>query len=144
VELLLLRRTDMSAQVSPFEPLLKKSYASLTTFRKNGDAVSTPMWFAESNGVIYMYTDTNSGKVKRIHNSGRVTLAPCTIGGKVTGKVIEGKARIISDRQEIARADAALAKKYGIQRRLLYLLQGIADIFRRGTEDGGAYLAIEA
>ncbi len=134
----------MSAQVSPFEPLLKENYASLTTFRKNGDAVPTPMWFAGSNGIIYIYTGATSGKVKRIRNSGRVTLAPCTANGNVTGAVIEGKARIISDQQEIARAEAALAKKYGIQRRLLYLLRGIAGIFRRGTEDGRAYLAIEA
>ena len=133
----------MSAQISPFEPLLKESYASLTTFRKNGDAVPTPMWFAESDRIIYIYTGSTSGKVKRIRNSGRVTLAPCTANGKVTGEIIEGKARIISDQQEIAHADAALAKKYGIQRRLLYLLRSIAGIFRRGTE-GGVYLAIEA
>jgi PPOX class probable F420-dependent enzyme len=134
----------MSSQVSPFGSLLKESYASLTTFRKNGDAVPTPMWFAESDGIIYIYTGATSGKVKRIRNSGRVTLAPCTANGNVTGTVIEGKARIISDQQEIARAEAALAKKYGIQRRLLYLLRSVAGIFRRGTEDGRAYLAIEA
>ncbi len=132
----------MSAQVSPFEPLLKESYASLTTFRKNGDAVPTPMWFAESDGIIYIYTGATSGKVKRIRNSGRVTLAPCTANGKVTGTVIEGKARIISDQQEIVLADAALAKKYGIQRRLLYLFRSVAGIFRRGAD--GVYLAIEA
>jgi uncharacterized protein len=81
--------------------------------------------------------------VKRIRNSGRVTLAPCTANGKVTGEVIEGKARIISDPQEIALAEATLAKKYGIQRRLLYLLQGIASAIRRKADED-AYLAIEA
>src|SRR5450432_703969 len=134
----------MSSQVSPFEPLLKGSYVNLTTFRKSGVAVPTAMWFAESNGIIYIYTGATSGKVKRIRNSGRVTLAPCAASGKVTGAVIEGKARIISDQQEIALAEAALAKKYGIQRRLLYLFRSIAGIFRRGADEGSAYLAIEA
>jgi uncharacterized protein len=134
----------MSSQVSPFGPLLKESYASLTTFRKNGDAVPTPMWFAESNGIIYIYTGATAGKVKRIRNSSRVTLAPCTANGKVTGEVIEGKARIISDPQEIALAEATLAKKYGVLRRVLYLFRSIAGIFRRGADGGAAYLAIEA
>jgi PPOX class probable F420-dependent enzyme len=134
----------MSSQVSPFEPLLKGSYVSLTTFRKSGVAVPTAMWFAESNGIIYIYTGATAGKVKRIRNSGRVTLAPCTANGKVTGEAIEGKARIISDQQEIARAEAALAKKYGIQRRVLYFFRSVTSAFQRGATSGTAYLAIEA
>ncbi len=133
----------MSSQVSPFEPLLKGNYTNLITFRKSGAAVPTPMWFAESNGIIYIYTGATSGKVKRIRNTGRVTLSPCTANGKVTGEAIEGKARIISDQQEIALAEAALAKKYGIQRRLLYSLRGVARAFGRRANEG-AYLAIEA
>ncbi len=133
----------MSSQVSPFEPLLKGNYVSLTTFRKSGVAVPTPMWFAESNGIIYIYTGATAGKVKRIRNSGRVTLAPCTANGKVTGEAIEGNARIISDQQEIAQAEFALAKKYGIQRRVLYIFRSVAGAFRRGASDA-AYLAIEA
>jgi uncharacterized protein len=132
----------MSSQVSPFEPLLKGNYVSLTTFRKSGVAVPTPMWFAESDGIIYIYTRASTGKVKRIRNSGRVTLTSCTANGKVTGEAIEGKARIISDQQEIARAETALAKKYGIQRRVLYFFRSVAGAFRRGVSDG-AYLAIE-
>ncbi len=133
----------MSTQVSPFAPLLAGNYVSLTTFRKNGVAVATPMWFAEDSSIIYIYTGATSGKVKRIRNSGRVTLAPCTAGGKVTGTAIEGKARIISDAQEIARAEVALAKKYGIQRRALYFFRGIASAFRR-QPSSSAYLAIES
>src|SRR5450432_1043118 len=127
----------MSSQVSPFEPLLKGSYVNLTTFRKSGVAVPTPMWFAESDGIIYIYTGATSGKVKRIRNSGGVTLAPCSANGKVTGEAVEATARIVSDQQEIARAEAALAKKYGFQRRLLYLFRGIAGAFSKNT-DGSA------
>jgi PPOX class probable F420-dependent enzyme len=133
----------MSSQISPFTPLLKENYVNLTTFRKSGVAVPTAMWFAEIDGIIYIYTGAASGKVKRIRNSGRVTLAPCTASGKVTGEAIEGKARIVSDQEEIARAEAALAKKYGIQRRLLYTLRGAARSLRRRANDS-AYLAIEA
>ena len=133
----------MNSQVSPFEPLLKGSYVNLTTFRKSGVAVPTAIWFAESDGIIYIYTAVTSGKVKRIRNSGRVTLAPCSVNGKVTGDAVEGNARIMSAQQEIARAEAALAKKYGILRRLLFLMNSVAGAFRKGASDG-AYLAIEA
>ncbi|MBV9258268.1 MAG: PPOX class F420-dependent oxidoreductase [Ktedonobacteraceae bacterium] len=133
----------MTSQISPFEPLLKENYASLTTFRKSGVGVATPTWFAESNGIIYIYTDADSGKVKRIRNSGRVTLATCTAIGKVTGEAIEGKARIVGDQQEIERAEAALMKKYGLQRRLLYLFRRVAISLRRGVYER-VYLAIEA
>lgn len=133
----------MSSQISPFTSLLKENFVNLTTFRKSGAAVPTPMWFAESNGVIYISTGTSSGKVKRLRNSGRVTLAPCTANGKVTGDAIEGNARIVTDQQEIARAEAALAKKYGIQRRLLSVMRSVAGTFRKEVRDN-VYLAIEA
>jgi len=133
----------MSTQTFPFAPLVKENYASLTTFRKNGTAVATPMWFAERDGVIYIYTGATSGKVKRIRNTSRVTLAPCTANGKVTSAAIEGKARIIDDPQEIARAEAALTQKYGIQRRLLYLVMRVMNVFRRQSANS-TYLAIEA
>jgi uncharacterized protein len=133
----------MSSQVSPFAPLLKGNYVNLTTFRKSGVAVPTPMWFAEIDGIIYIYTGASSGKVKRIRNSGRVTLAPCSANGKVTGDAVEGSARIVSEQQEIARAEAALAKKYGVQRRLLYLFRDVTRTFGKRANDS-AYLAIEA
>jgi len=102
--------------MAPFDSLLQESYVSLTTFRKSGIGVATPMWFAQEDGVIYIFTGSTSGKVKRIRNTSRVTLAACTGNGKVTGSTIEATARIISDSQEMARAEATLVKKYGIQR----------------------------
>jgi PPOX class probable F420-dependent enzyme len=45
----------------------------LTTFRKNGEAVPTPVWFAESDGKLYIYTANSSGKVKRIRNNASVS-----------------------------------------------------------------------
>src|SRR5215472_7007914 len=68
----------MSTQTTPFAPLLKEHYVSLTTFRKNGAAVAAPVWFVESNGTMYIGTAATAGNVKRIRNSGRVALAPCT------------------------------------------------------------------
>jgi uncharacterized protein len=70
-------------------------YISLATFRKNGAAVYTPIWFAESNGKLYFMTSSGSWKYKRIRNNSQVKIAPCTIRGKITGPESSATARIL-------------------------------------------------
>ena len=62
-----------------------QKYLSLTSFRKSGVPVRTPVWFAEAEGKLYLFTNPKSGKAKRIRNNPRVLIAPCTMRGKVTG-----------------------------------------------------------
>jgi PPOX class probable F420-dependent enzyme len=90
---------------------------NLTTFRKTGKAVATPVWFAEANGRIYVYTAPDSGKVKRLRNNPRVQVAPCTFSGKVLGPAVEAQACILAV-GETDRARAALLREYGWQARL--------------------------
>ena len=97
-----------------FPDLRKEQCIALTTFRKTGKAVTTPVWFAESLGTIYVETHADAGKLKRLRHTARVTLAPCTYSGKVTGSVSEGNARILTEPQECTAASTALAKKYGV------------------------------
>jgi PPOX class probable F420-dependent enzyme len=132
---------SMRIQTPSFAPLLKENYVSLTTFRKNGAAVATTVGFALSNGTMYIRTSAATGKVKRIHHSGRVTLAPCTARGHVLGPHVEGKASILSDQEEIARALAVFASKYGLQFHLIAFFQDIARFLRRRSDDS-VYLAI--
>ena len=66
-----------------------QKYISLTTFRKNGVGVSTPVWFGEDGDKLYVMTRSDMGKAKRIRNNPRVRVAPCTIRGKVTGPEFE-------------------------------------------------------
>jgi PPOX class probable F420-dependent enzyme len=132
----------MDTQTSPFASLVAENYASLTTFRKNGIAVATAMWFSIENNTIYISTGATSGKVKRIRHTNHVTLALCTSSGKVTGPAIDATASIISDPQELARAEASLAKKYGFQRRALNFIRRIALLLGRPNE-GSTYLRIE-
>lgn len=90
-------------------------YISLATFRKKGTPVPTPVWFAEMNGQLYVMTSTDTGKYKRIRNNPRVTIAPCTIRGRVTGPPFEGVARILPDSQGAA-AREAIRNKYWLAR----------------------------
>jgi uncharacterized protein len=97
-------------------------YLSLATFRRSGAEVKTPVWFAALDGKLYAFTAGSSGKVKRLRRSSRVRIAPCDARGHVTGVWIEAAARVIGDGPTIARARAALRRKYGWQLRLLDVL----------------------
>ena len=93
--------------------LKNEKYASLTTFRKNGTAVPTPVWFAEDGGLIYVMTRGDSVKVKRIRNNPDVRVAPCTIRGKITGPEVAGRARILP-KKAWGPARSAIRAKYWI------------------------------
>jgi len=65
--------------------LADEKFISLTTFRRDGTAVPTPMWFALDGERILVWTSPTAGKAKRIRNNPHVTVAPCTVRGNVTG-----------------------------------------------------------
>ena len=92
-----------------------QKYLSLITFRKNGEAVKTPVWFAEKDGKLYVQTRNDSGKYKRIRNNPQIKLAPCTMGGKITGPEFSGTARILPAEQW-PEAQKALRRKYWLAR----------------------------
>lgn len=88
-----------------------QKYVSLVTFRKNGAAVPTPVWFGEANDRLYVMTRTDLGKFKRIRNNPKVRLAPCTMRGKVTGPEFAATARILPE-SEFSSARATINRKY--------------------------------
>ena len=86
---------------APFASLQGRKYVNLETFRKNGQGVRTPVWFAGEPlesvpEKLYVYSTSDSGKAKRIRNSARARLAPCDAGGKLKGDWIEAHAEIVT------------------------------------------------
>jgi len=90
-------------------------YISLATFRKNGVAVYTPIWFAEENGSLCFMTSSKSGKFKRIRNNPRVKIAPCTMRGKITGPEFAATVRILKP-EEFQRVRQGINAKYWLAR----------------------------
>jgi hypothetical protein len=101
------------------ETLDRQRYISLVTFRRSGEAVKTPVWFAKHGGKFYVFTAAGSGKVKRLRNDRRIRAAPCGPRGRLRGEWIEGQARRIEDPAIERAAYAALLAKYGWQMRVL-------------------------
>ena len=92
-----------------------QKYISLTTFRKTGAGVPTPVWFGEDNGKLYVMTRGTMGKTKRIRNNPQVKVAPSTIRGKVTGPEFPATARIVPP-EEHKHAREAINRKYWMAR----------------------------
>jgi uncharacterized protein len=108
-----------------FETIKRNQFINLTTFRKSGAAVSTPVWFALENGKIYGTSQPHTGKMKRIANNPMVTIAPCTANGKLLGEAFEARARVLPDAEGKV-ALAALKRKYGLQFTLFTLFMRAA------------------
>lgn len=88
-----------------------QKYISLTTFRKTGAGIATPVWFGEDSGKLYVMTRSDMGKTKRIRNNPQVKVAPCSIRGKVRGPEFDATARLLPP-DDFPRARKTLNRKY--------------------------------
>ena len=112
-----------------------KKYLNLETYRKNGNGVRTPIWFAASEpdarlgepARLYAYTLANSGKAKRIRRTDIVKIAPCDARGTTTGPWIDARAEIVSG-EEFERGMRLINRKYRPWKQMLDLT---ALMFRR-------------
>lgn len=87
-------------------------YLSLTTYRRSGVPVPTPVWAACDGDRLVVWTGADSGKVKRLRHTSRVTIAPCDVRGRLHGDPVPASARVL-DAAEMDRVGAALTRKYG-------------------------------
>ena len=94
-----------------------EEYISLETYRKTGVAIATPVWFAEKDGVFYIYSVADAGKVKRIRNNPKVRIAPCKFRGELKGDWVDATARIVTGSDE-DRSHDLLDKKYGWKKKI--------------------------
>src|SRR6266700_4877600 len=99
----------MPSQIPP--AIQGQKYISLTTFRKTGAAVATPVWFGEEDGKLYVMTLSKMGKTKRIRNNSQVKVAPCTMRGKVTGPEFPAVARLLPP-EDFKRARKPIDRKH--------------------------------
>ncbi|QNE45913.1 PPOX class F420-dependent oxidoreductase [Glaciihabitans sp. INWT7] len=117
-----------------FTALGDEHFVSLTTFRKSGDAVSTPVWIARDGADLIVTTPAMSGKVKRLRNSPRVELRVCDRLGRVKDgvPVIRGSAAIESGDDVTARLDRIFAAKFKLEYKIFMFIESRG---KQGTKD---------
>lgn len=104
----------------PFDYLKEEKFIRLSTYRKNGEVVATPVWFSREGDLLYVMTQDDSGKIKRLRNNPSVMIAPCDVKGTVLGETVKGKVRIL-DKSEFKQAHQIMLRKYGFLFRLFML-----------------------
>ena len=113
--------------MTSLDPLAQQQYINLETFRKSGVGVKTPVWFVQDGDTIFVRTVTNSGKVKRIRNNGKVNIAPCKVDGALLGDWLPAPAREVKDKETDRKADRLLDKKYGLMKKMFALTSALQD-----------------
>jgi PPOX class probable F420-dependent enzyme len=103
------KHMDSTTKSTAFD---NKKYLNLETYRKNGQPVRTPVWFAVApDATLYVYTTADSGKATRLRRTSAVKIAPCNASGNATGPWIPAEATIVDD-TEAAAGMRLLNRKY--------------------------------
>lgn len=91
----------------------RSEYVSLTTYRKNGTPVATPVWAAAEGDVLYVWTRSDSWKVKRLRDNGKVLVTVCDVRGRIAegAPSAEGTAKLL-DEDGTRAVRKSLARKY--------------------------------
>lgn len=114
--------------VSPAE-LGAGKYLLVSTYRKNGTPVATPVWVVRDGDALGVWTTADSWKVRRVRNRADVLVGPCDVRGRPTGEQVPGTAEIC-DQPTTDRYRRLLARKYGVVGRLTLF----GSRLRRGRE----------
>lgn len=112
----------IAAQREPDGPTHHR-YVSLTTFRRDGTPVASPVWIAAlDDGAAGVSTGADSGKVKRLAHTDRVELRPCDVQGRVPdgAPTWHGTATVVTG-DDAAPVREAILSRYGLQMQLIEL-----------------------
>lgn len=111
-----------------------EKFVSMVTFKRNGDAVASPMWIAADGDALVVWTPSEAWKVKRVRRDPRVTLTPCGRTGKVAAgaPTLHATAEVVSEDDYVARAAALIKAKYGLQ---FHVITSIEALFTRGRKE---------
>ncbi|MEU9575136.1 PPOX class F420-dependent oxidoreductase [Streptomyces massasporeus] len=104
-------------------------YLLVTSYRKNGTPVATPVWVVRDSDALGVWTAADSWKVKRIRNRADVLVGPCDLRGNPTGDQVPATAEIC-DAATTARYRQLIGRKYGLTGRLTLL----GSRLRRGVD----------
>ncbi|WP_418959925.1 PPOX class F420-dependent oxidoreductase [Streptomyces tritici] len=112
------------------DELRRARYVSLTTYRKDGTPVATPVWFAVDGEELYVWTNADSWKVKRLRRDPRVVVAPCDVRGRIAegALTLEGTGRLL-DAEGLKGVRRLLGRKYTWQ---YWLVDWPATVARLG------------
>jgi len=118
-------------------------YLSVTSYKRDGTGVATPVWFVSDGDRLFAFTDLHSPKIWRIRRNPRVLVAPCRVDGKLRGEPVPARAEVLTATAELERVQKLLLARYKISYRVVMLLYRLGRRLRgQPSVADGAALAI--
>ena len=114
--------------------LADEQFISVSTFRKSGATVATPVWVVPvSGGRLGFTTAADTGKVKRLRNNPAVSVVPCSRSGKVESgaQQMAGTAQVVESGPLFAEVDDGVRGKYGMQARAAKVVSAVRQRVKR-------------
>lgn len=115
-------------------------FLSVTSFKRDGTGVATPLWSVSDGERLFAFTDLHSAKVKRIRRNPRVLVAPCRVNGKLRGAPVPARAEVLTETADLERVKALLLKRYKVSYRFVMSFYRLGRLLRRqqSVADGAA------
>jgi uncharacterized protein len=129
-EIAFLDHPERQQQTAVEPPVLGGKYLSITSFKRDGSGVATPVWFVQEGGQLLVQTEATSGKVKRIRRNPHVLVAPCTATGRPLADPVPARAELLGD-AELARVERIMAAKYRIDLLVIRPIRALQAALRR-------------
>ena len=119
--------------------LANEEFVSITTFKRDGTPVSTPVWVVGENGNLLVISEAESWKVKRIRRDGHVRITPCSARGATRGEAVDAEATLDPDTKTV---EELLARKYGWQYGAYMRFNALTRKLRRQPTPAGVTIRI--
>ena len=122
------------------EVLFPGRYLSVTSFKRDGTGVATPMWVVCDGSRLFAQNDLHSAKVRRIRRNPRVLIASCRANGKLRSDPLPARVDVLTATPELERVQRLLIKRYKISYRVVMLIYRLGRRLRgrRSVADGAA------
>ena len=122
------------------DALFPGRYLSVTSFRRDGTGVATPVWFVSDGRRLFAFTDLHSAKVRRIRHDPHVLVASCRVDGKLRTEPVSARAAVLTADAELERVQKLLLARYKISYRIVMLFYRLGRRLRgkRSVADGAA------
>ena len=125
------------------ETLFPGRYLSVTSFKRDGTGVATPVWFVYDGARLFALTDLHSAKVRRMRRNPHVLVASCRANGKLRGEPVPARAEVLTATPDLERVQKLLSERYKISYPLVMLIYRLGRRLRgRPSVADGAALAI--
>lgn len=129
--------------VPDLSALFPGRYLSITSFRRDGTGVATPVWIVSNGERLFALTDLHSAKSRRIRRNPLVMVAPCRADGKLRGEEMPARAEVLTATADLERVQKRLLERYELTYRVVMFFYRLGRRLRRQTSVAdGAALAI--